>query len=86
MPLLAHGGEIAANTAKGRQSPFTAKRARDLLLHFDHPQITLRLIVGERDRQIIQKCQDLLSPSHQVIEQVLGRTLFASSLPSLGSL
>ena len=44
--LLTHGGEIATNDTKGRGPLRTAKGAGNLLLHFDHPQISLRLVVG----------------------------------------
>ncbi len=81
MPPIVHGGEVATNAAKGRQSPFTPKRARDLLLHFDHPQITLGLIIREGDGQAVQKREDLLGSSHEVIEQILGRTLFTTPPP-----
>ena len=60
MTLLAHGREVAADTTKGRRSSVTAKCARNLLLDFDHPQIPLGLIVGKRDRQIVEKGQYLL--------------------------
>ena len=45
---LAHGGEIAANATKGSRPDFTSESARDFLLHFEHAQIALRLIVYKR--------------------------------------
>jgi hypothetical protein len=35
----------AADPAEGRGPRFTAEGARDLLLHFDHPQVPFGLIV-----------------------------------------
>jgi len=46
MTLFAHGAQIAADTAKGRDACFTAKGSCDLLLHFHHAQIPFGLIVG----------------------------------------
>src|SRR5437660_7003692 len=59
MTLLTHGGEIAADATKRRQSGLTAKGARNLLLHLDHAQVALGLIVGKGNGQIVQKGQDL---------------------------
>ncbi len=60
MTLFAHGREIAAGAAKGRDPCITAEGASDLLLYFDHAQISLRLVVGERNGQIVQKRQHLI--------------------------
>ncbi len=68
MPLLAHRGEIAADPTKGGRPLLAAKGARNLLLDFEHAQITLRLIVGEGHPQVLHKCQHLLGPPQQVIE------------------
>lgn len=64
MPLLRQRGKLAANTATGCQSSLAANGARDLLLHVDHPQITLRLMVGEGDRQLVQKRQPWRGSTH----------------------
>jgi hypothetical protein len=82
MPLLAHGGAVTTNAAKGSCPLLAAKGARNLLLHFAHPQITLRLMVGAGHPQIFYKRQHVLGSPQQVIQHVLGRTLLASS-PSL---
>src|SRR5579884_127653 len=75
MALLLHGGEITANVAKGSRSRGTAKGAANLLLHFGHAQVTLRLVVGKRNGEIVEQGQDLLGPPKQGIEQILGRAL-----------
>src|SRR5258708_5423168 len=51
--LFAHRGKITANGTKSRRSLFTAKRAGNLLLAFDHPEISFGLIVRKRHRKII---------------------------------
>jgi len=44
--LFAQGGQIAANAAEGLGPSYATEAAGDLLLHFDHAQISLRQIVG----------------------------------------
>ena len=44
--LFAQGGQVAPNTRKGLCAPPRAEAARDLLLYFDHAQISLCQIVG----------------------------------------
>src|SRR5258708_256698 len=53
--LLAHGGEVTAKGAEGRDPLGTAEGARNLLLDLDHAQVALGQVIGERDGQIIQK-------------------------------
>jgi hypothetical protein len=50
LALLEHRGEVAADATKGRRTIFAAKGARHFLLHFDHAQVALGLIVGKRNR------------------------------------
>lgn len=56
-PLLAQRREVRANTTKHRHPNFSAEAARDLLLHFDHPKVSLRLIVVKWHRKIVQEPQ-----------------------------
>jgi hypothetical protein len=49
MPLLAHGAQITANGTEGSGTHIAAKGPRNLLLHLDHAQVALRLIVGNRN-------------------------------------
>jgi hypothetical protein len=45
MTLFPHGGNIATNATKELSSRRTAKAARDLLLDFDHANISLSLTI-----------------------------------------
>jgi hypothetical protein len=45
-PLLAQGRQVTADATEHHHSNFGTEAARDLLLHFDHAQISLRLVVG----------------------------------------
>src|SRR6266566_8887372 len=56
-PLLAQGGKVTANTTKHRHPVFGAEAPGDLLLDFDHPQISLRLVVVKRYGKIEQEPQ-----------------------------
>ena len=50
--LFAQRGHIAANAAKGLGSSHAAEAPRDLLLDFDHAQISLRLIGRTTDSKV----------------------------------
>ncbi len=56
-PLFAQGREVTADAAEPGDSLFGAEAARDLLLHFDHPQISLGLVVVKWDGKIVQEPQ-----------------------------
>ncbi len=45
-PLLAQSRKVTADAAEHRNPIFGAEATRDLLLDFDHAQISLRLVVG----------------------------------------
>src|SRR5579875_3540101 len=75
-PLFAQGRQIAANAAKGLGSDQRAEAAGDLLLHFDHAQVALGLIVVKIDTQIFQEAEDGFLMFAQAVQQVAGRTLF----------
>src|SRR5690348_6756048 len=79
--LFAQRGQIAANAAEGLGTSNATEAAGDLLLHFDHPKISLRQIVIKIHTQILQEGQDSLLVFAQAIKQIAGGTLFAS--PSL---
>src|SRR6266516_2336186 len=83
MPLLLHGSKITADAAKSGGTSRTAKGARNLLLHFRHPQVALRLVVGKRNPQVVEDGQDLLGSCEQGIQQILGLAVFVPpwSLP-----
>jgi site-specific DNA recombinase len=67
---------LAAQAAEGRRAAFTTEGAGDLLLDFDHAQVALCLVVGERDAEVGQEGQHTLRLSQQGIEQILGGSLF----------
>ena len=50
--LLAESGKVGADARETRRSLGRTKGTRNLLLDLDHAQVTLRLIVGKRDRQV----------------------------------
>ena len=60
MTLFTHRRQVAADVTKDRRPDFAAEGACNLLLDFDHAKIPLRLIVGERNPQIVQKRQHLV--------------------------
>ena len=84
--LLAQGGQVAANAAKGAGSGLAAKGAGDFLLHLDHAHIAFGLIVVKGDHQAMQEGQHGLLVGEQAIQQVAGRTLFDAAFVSRGSL
>ena len=45
-PLLAQSREVTADATEHRHPNFRTETAGDLLLHFDHAQIALCLVVG----------------------------------------
>ncbi len=52
------------------------KPAGDLLLHFDHAQIALGLVVVEGNRKIVQEPQHDPLSLREAIQQIAGRALF----------
>src|SRR6266567_3682140 len=77
--LFAQRRQVRAKTAKDLGSPRRAEAARDLLLHFEHPNVSLGLGIVERHAQIVQKGQHSVLVSGETIEQIARRRLFASS-------
>ena len=53
--LLAQRGQVPANAAEGNRSRFAAERAGDLLLHFDHANISLGLVIVKRHSEVFQE-------------------------------
>jgi hypothetical protein len=45
-------------------------------VRFEHTQIAIELVVCKRDGEVVEKGQDIPSAMKQLIEQILGRTLF----------
>jgi hypothetical protein len=77
--LFTQRGQIATNAAKGLGTSHAAEATGDLLLHFDHAQISLRQIVIKIYSKILQEGQDRLLVFAQAIKQIASGTLFASS-------
>ncbi len=73
--LLLHCRQITANAAKRADPRRTAKGTSNLLLHFGPAQIPLRLVVGKRDREVVEQGQHLLGTREQRIQEILGRAL-----------
>ena len=83
--LLAQRREIASDAAKGYRASRRAETAGDLLLDFDHPNITLGKAIVERHGEIVQEQQHRLLVLRQAIKQIASRRLFAPpSLPDFG--
>src|SRR5947207_5229783 len=76
--LFAQGGQIAENATKGLSSSQTAEAPGDLLLDFDHAQISLGEIIVKIHTQILQEGENRLLVFAQPIKQIAGSTLFAS--------
>src|SRR5450755_94475 len=55
--LLAQGGHLATNAAKSLGTSKTAKTARDLLLHLDHPKISLCKVVVKIHAKVFRGAQ-----------------------------
>ena len=70
--------KVAADTTKGGRAILTAEGARNLLLNFDHPEISFRLVVCKRHAQVMEKGEDLITVGVERFQQVAcGRLLRA---------
>jgi hypothetical protein len=69
--LLAQRRQIAPNAAKGLSAEHTAETARDLLLHFDHPDIALGQAIVKGHREIVQEGEHGLLVLAEAIEETL---------------
>src|SRR5512135_3088164 len=82
--LLAQGGQVATNASKRLCASPSSEAARDLLLDFDHAQISFRLVVIKRDTQVFQKRQNGVLVFAQAIKQIACGALFDSSALARG--
>src|SRR5438034_2915845 len=78
--LLAQGGQVTTNAAEGNHSRFTAERARDLLLHFDHANISLGLVIVKRHSEVFQEGKHCFFAHLKPIKQVDRRMALACRL------
>src|SRR5436190_7554237 len=85
LTLLAQRRDIASQAAKGGGSRWGTEASRDLLPHFDHPQVALRQVVVEGDREVGHERQHAVPLPVQAVEQILrGALLGAPPLPRGG--
>lgn len=56
--MLARGREIAPYPTEGARAVRRSETAADLLLQFDHPQISFRAIIIERHSKVGHKAQN----------------------------
>jgi hypothetical protein len=75
--LLAQRQEIASDAAEGLSARSRAEVAGDLLLYFDHPQVTFGEAVVERHDEVVQEGQHSLLVLGKAIEQIASRRRFA---------
>lgn len=57
--LFVQGRKIPANPTEHGNTRFGAEAARHLLLDFDHPQSTFRLIVVKGDSEVEEEAQHI---------------------------
>src|SRR6266536_1057714 len=77
--LFAQSGKIASNAAKRFGSGQAAKATRDLLLHFDHPNIAFGLRSIKRNVKALQEAQHGILMHAESVEQIASGTLLAPS-------
>jgi hypothetical protein len=83
LPLLAQRRQIATDATEGGGSRFAAKGAGDLLLHFDHPNITFRLVIVKWHHEALQESQHRLLIAVQAVQQIACCALYVSGLQLL---
>src|SRR5947199_2688351 len=76
--LLAQGRKVTADATEHRHPVFGTETPGDLLLDFDHPQISLRLVIVKRHSKIVQEPQHGPLPLRESIQQITSRALFGS--------
>src|SRR5712691_91669 len=82
-PLLAQSRKVTEDAAEYCHPLFGAEATGDLLLDFDHAQISLRLVVVKRHREIEQEAQHGPLAPRESIQQIASRALFGSPRCSL---
>lgn len=80
MPLLACTRQIAPHTAEVACAILSSKAAGDLLLKFDHSQVTFRAVVIERHTEVCHEAQDLSTPALQSLDDPVSCRLSDSLL------
>src|SRR5882672_6582186 len=76
MTLLPHRRHIAADATEALRTGLATKAARNLLLYFHHPQVSLSQIVIKRHPNISHEAQGFSAVLLQAIQQILGFALF----------
>ncbi len=82
-PLLAQCRKVTADAAEHGHPMFGTEATGDLLLHFDHAQISLRLVVVKRHSKIVQEPEHIPLPLRESIQQIAGRALFGPASRTL---
>ena len=78
--LFTQGRQVATNAAKRLCARQTAEAARHPLVHFEHAQIPLGLVVVKIDPQVFQEAEDRFLMFAQAVEQIACGTLFDAPL------
>src|SRR5258707_7649803 len=82
-PLLAQSRKVTADEAEHCHSLFGAETPGDLLLDFDHPKISLRLVIVKWDRKIVQEPDHGPLAPREAIQQTTSPALLGSPWCSL---
>ena len=77
--LFTQGREVTADATEDGNPLVGAKAARDFLLHLDHAQIPLRLIVVKGHGKVMQEGQNLPFVGRKPIKQIAGWVLFGAA-------
>ena len=79
-PLLVQGGKITAQSTEHLQAHLGAQAARDFLLHFEHAQVALSLIVIKRHSEIGGKGEHLPLAHLQPMRACCGQDAVCASV------
>ena len=79
-PLFAQRRQVRAKTAKDLSSLRCAEATRDLLLHFEHPNVSLGLRIIKGDSQVVQEGEHRVLVQREAIKQIARRRLFGPPL------
>lgn len=69
--LLGERGEIVPDPAECLSPTVCMERTGHLRLDFGHAQVALGLVLTERNRQDVQKRQDVVLSEHEAVEQAV---------------
>ena len=78
--LFAAGGEVATNPGKHLSTGQSAEATRDFLLHLDHADVLLALVVGEGHVGVQEEGQHTQIVILQAVEQVGSLVLLGAGM------